>query len=30
MNDYLSKPIRMEELEAVLERGSQALGAEAS
>jgi PAS domain S-box-containing protein len=30
MNDYLSKPIRMQELEAVLERGSQALGAGAS
>jgi PAS domain S-box-containing protein len=30
MNDYLSKPIRMEELEAVLERGSRVLGAEAS
>jgi PAS domain S-box-containing protein len=27
MNDYLSKPIRMQELEAVLKRGSQALGA---
>jgi CheY-like chemotaxis protein len=30
MNDYLSKPIRMHELEAVLGRGSQALGAGAS
>ena len=27
MNDYLSKPIRMEELEAALERGSRDLGA---
>jgi PAS domain S-box-containing protein len=30
MNDYLSKPIRMEELEAVLERGGRVHGAEAS
>jgi PAS domain S-box-containing protein len=30
MNDYLSKPIRMEELEAVLESGRRALGVEES